>query len=374
MKTILNTVFLFIIITSCGERNKVKGPSVDDDIKLSTDETNNFSDHWSFKGEVLNEPGYDIWGSSPIRDEEGKVHIFCARWKATDNWEHDWRYNSEIAHYVSDSPEGPFTFVKVVLSPKMHGRGWKSAGFHNPNIKKIGDKYALVYIANDGSPEHGPNQRIGMITADDINGPWEHIPDADTPLLSPPKNSADWCYESGCGVNNPSLLQHPDGRFLLYFKAMTGPRPEGRVKMGVAVSDNLEGPYTIQKDPITSNKVAIEDGYAFMWNDKVCLLTTDNHGILEKGSGLLWTSKDGINFDPVPQLGFRHFGNFYLKGNIPETARVRYTQEVKFERPQILLDANGEPEYLYCPSGVAIDGSDGSNCYILKYEKNPVVN
>ncbi len=332
------------------------------------------ADHWLYLGEVLNEPGYDIWGSSPIRDEEGKIHLFCARWKSTNHWEHGWRYSSEIAHYISDNPEGPFTFVEVVLSPEKNGTGWRKAGYHNPNIKKAGDKYVLVFIANDGSPHHGPNQRIGMMIADNLSGPWKFIPDENTPLLSPPENPEVWCYQSGCGVNNPSLLIHPDGRFMLYFKAMTGPRPGGKVKMGVAIADQPEGPYIINKKPVTNNEVAIEDGYAFWWHNRVCLLTTDNHGILEYGGGLLWTSKDGIHFDPSPTSGFHHFAKFYLKGNVPDNANVRYTKQVKFERPQLLLSTRGEPEYLYCPSGVAIDGSDGSNCYLLRYEKEIITN
>lgn len=327
------------------------------------------ADNWEYLGEVLNEGAYDIWGSSPIRDEKGKIHLFSARWKATDNWNYDWRYNSEIAHYVSDKPEGPFSFVEVVLSPEKDGNGWKSAGFHNPNIKKIGNQYVLVFIANDGNLKHGPNQRIGMMIADNINGPWKSVPDENTPILSPSKEETGWCYQSGCGVNNPSLLAHPDGGFMLYFKAMTGPRPEGKVKMGVAVSDKLEGPYSIKKESITSNNTAIEDGYAFMWKKQVCLLTTDNHGILEKGGGLLWTSNDGLSFNATPSSGFHHFANYYLKGKVPATANVRYTKQVKFERPQILFNKNGEPEYLYCPSGVALDGSNGTNCYILRYKK-----
>ena len=59
----------------------------------------------------------------------------------------------------------------------------------------------------------------------------------------------------------------------------------------------------------------------------------------------------------------------YLDGKVPEGANARYGNKVKFERPQLLMDANNDPEYLYCPSGVALDGSDGSNNYVLKYQK-----
>jgi len=65
----------------------------------------------------------------------------------------------------------------------------------------------------------------------------------------------------------------PDGRFFLYFKS----RPKSRgSKIGLAIADQLEGPYEIQKDPVTDNKVSVEDGYVFLGADKkVHLITTE---------------------------------------------------------------------------------------------------
>ena len=325
--------------------------------------------HFVFIGEAINEPGYDIWGSSPVRDEEGNIHLFCARWPSAIPFQKAWRYNSEIAHYIGKKPEGPFRLVDVIGQGKGEGH-WNAVGFHNPSIKKIDGKYVLVYISNDGAPNHGPNQRIGMLVSQSLDGPWQEIPNEKSPLLSPPADSTIWCYNSGCGVNNPTLLKHPDGRYFLYFKAMTGPRPVGKVKMGLAIANNLEGPYVIQQKPITSNNQAIEDGYAFLWRDHICLLTTDNHGILENGGGLLWISKNGFHFDEKPLSGYHHFGNYYLQGNIPKNAKAHYTNQVKFERPQLLMNPEGEIDFLYCPSGVAIDGSDGTNSYVLKFQED----
>ena len=39
-----------------------------------------FAAHWEFVGVAVSEPGYHVWGSSPILDAEGKVHLFVARW------------------------------------------------------------------------------------------------------------------------------------------------------------------------------------------------------------------------------------------------------------------------------------------------------
>jgi hypothetical protein len=369
-RTALSAILLsFVFLISCKEaKNKGKAPlltkTTNESIKVPTA----LADYWEYIGVAVNEPGFDIWGSSPIRDSQGIVHLFCARWSSENAFDTGWRFNSEIAHYTSRNPEGPFRFREIVGKGKGNGK-WNSAGYHNPNIRKIDNKYVLVYIANDGAKMHGPNQRIGMLVSNDINGKWTDIPNEDEPLLSPPDDSTIWCYRSGCGVNNPSIIKHPNGKYHLYFKAMSGPRPEGKVSMGLAVSDHLEGPYIIRNKPITANERVIEDGYAFLWRNHICLLTTDNHGILEEGGGLLWISEDGLKFSPEPLSGFHNFERFYLDGHIPETANVRYTRKVKFERPQLLMDANNEPEYLYCPCGVALDGSDGTNCHVLKYQK-----
>lgn len=48
--------------------------------------------------------------------------------------------------------------------------------------------------------------------------------------------------------------------------------------------------------PVTKNSVGIEDEYAFLYENMICLLTTDNHGILEEGGGILWKSDDGVSF------------------------------------------------------------------------------
>ncbi|MCG9792293.1 glycoside hydrolase family protein [Flavobacterium algicola] len=336
-------------------------------IKNTNKVPTSMSDRWKFVGQAVNEPGYDIWGSSPIRDEEGNIHLFCARWPSDTPFKTAWRYKSEIAHYTANNPEGPFQF-KDVIGKGKNNQKWNAAGFHNPSVKKIDNQYVIVYIANDGDQNHGPSQRIGMLISDNLNGPWSEIPNENTPLLSPPADATIWCYESALGVNNPSLIKHPNGSYLLYFKAKEGAK--GKVSMGVAVSSNLKGPYIIQPNPITTNNVRIEDGNAFLWRNKICLMTTDNHGILEEGGGLLWVSEDGLTFNSEPLSGFHNFQNYYLKGSIPKVANPRYGVKVKFERPQLLMDANNEPEYLYCPSGVALDGSDGTNSYVLKYQKN----
>ena len=240
-----------------------------------------FADKWEFMGKAVEEPGYTIWGTSPIMADDGKVHLFVARWPCELKADPGWRSHSEIAHYVGDAPERSFTFSDVALK----GTGeetWNKFGMHNPAIHKTGDSYVLLYIAN----------------------------------------------------SNPNRPQHPNGGYFLYFKSE-------KVRMGLAVAENLEGSYVQLPFPV---------------------------GIIESGGGILWTSDDGIHFNTC-EKGF-HRINDYTEVDMEKVA-VHYGPKnrdyVKFERPQILLK-DGVPQYLYAPSGMNIYGGDCTVSYVLKYK------
>jgi len=319
-----------------------------------------FADQWEYIGIAVFEPGYTIWGTSPIVGEDGKIHLFVARWPAELKVDPGWRSHSEIAHYIGEQPEGPFEFSDVALK----GTGidtWDKFGAHNPAIHKVGEKYVLFYIGNDNPkpPDHPANQQIGMAISKSLYGPWEKV-NGNGLILSPPNDEKYWNYQATNGVNNPAFLQHPDGRFFLYFKSQDG-------KMGLAIAKHLTGPYIQLKEPVTANDKTIEDGYAFVYNGKFALLTTDNHGMIESGGGILWTSNDGITFDSF-EKGF-HRINAYTKVDMNKVA-VHYGPKsrkyVKFERPQVLM-IEDKPTYLYAPSGNNIYGGPATVSYILKF-------
>lgn len=337
-----------------------------------------FADHWEYLGIAVEEPGYTIWGTSPIMSADGKIHLFVARWPG-DRVYPTWRTHSEIAHYVGDSPEGPFVFSDVALKGTGEGKGvseapcnpaihkiksWDQFAPHNPAIHKVDDLYVLLYIGNDGIEKHPSNQCIGMAVSSSLNGPWKRV-GKDGLILAPPQNEKYWNYKAGNGVNNPAFLQHPNGGFFLYFKSSN----ENGATMGLAVAENLEGPYVQMPFPVTANDRIIEDGYAFMYKGKFALLTTDNHGMIERGGGILWTSDDGIHFNTY-EKGFHHI-NDYTEFKMSDVA-IHYgptgRSYAKFERPQVLL-IDGEPAYLYAPSGNNIYGDDFTVSYVLRFNK-----
>ncbi len=333
-----------------------------------------FADSWEFIGTAVEEPGYTIWGTSPIYGDDGKVHLFVARWPCELNVDPGWRTHSEIAHYVGDSPEGPFLFSDVAVkgpieenqtgnAPCIPGiQKGKRCGFapSNPAIHKVDSLYALFYIANNGIEKHPSNQYICLAVSESLYGPWEKVGE-DGVILKPAQNEDYWNYKATNGVNNPAFIQHPNGGYFLYFKSE-------KARMGLAVAENPEGPYVQLPFPVTANDRNIEDGYAFMYNGKFALLTTDNHGIIEEGGGILWTSEDGIHFNDF-EKGY-HRINQYTNVDMKQVA-VHYGPQnreyAKFERPQLLLK-NGTPDYMYVPSGINIYGDDCTVSYVLKFK------
>ncbi len=320
-----------------------------------------FADRWEFIGTAVEEPGYTIWGTSPIYGDDGKVHLFVARWPCELKVDPGWRTHSEIAHYVSDSPEGPFLFSDVALKAPEDGKKGGLAPA-NPAIHKVDSLYALFYIANDGIENHPSNQYICLAVSESLYGPWRKA-GRDGVILEPSQNEHYWNYKASNGVNNPAFLQHPNGGYFLYFKSE-------KARMGLAVAENLEGPYVQLPFPVTANDRNIEDGYAFLYNGKFALLTTDNHGIIEAGGGILWTSEDGIRYNTY-EKGF-HRINQYANIDMKQVA-VHYGPQgrdyAKFERPQLLLK-EGKPSFMYVPSGTNIYGGDCTVSYVLKFKSN----
>lgn len=330
------------------------------------------ANEWELLGEAINEPGWDIWGSSPIITKDGKVHLFVARWPSNKPFASSWHTHSEIARYAADSPEGPFKFQETIL--KSDGEGWNAKGYHNPNIQKVGKKFVLSCIAhNNKKMGKRLNASVGIYIADKIEGPWKPANgDPNKPAVTSPTDKNSWLYNNTTGITNPALLKMKDGTIHLYFKVKLKSKKMTGTFMGVAMAKSLAGPFEFYDKPVTENKQHIEDGYAFHWRGKVCFLTTDNSGIIEKGGGLLWTSKDGKSFGS-PLHAFHKLDKGYLPDGVPSTAKSRYTGNVKCERLQILV-IKGEPAYLYAPSGVALDGSDGTNSYVFRRKMKKVIN
>jgi len=212
------------------------------------------------KENVLKTNGYYNWGSSIIKGEDGKYHLFYSRWKKEYSFT-GWLTHSEIAHATSINPAGPWEYRETVLTGRGDGH-WDAITAHNPKIKHFNGKYYLYYCAtNLGDKNYTeaelietartgylhtnwkilrPNQRTGVAISSSLNGPWKRM---DQPLIEP----------SGPIVTltvNPAISEGNDGKYYLIVK---GDKPNEKRfirNQAIAISNSPTGPFKMQPDPV----------------------------------------------------------------------------------------------------------------------------
>ncbi len=313
------------------------------------------------QGRILEDPNYFIWGCSPVYGADSTVHVFYARWPAEKGFE-GWKGpRSWIAHAIAENPEGPYKTVeeKIGLSDLLSEHAGRSVWVHNPEIHKVGQNYVLLYNWNY-TKSHKRSRKIGLAFANSLYGPWSVEPNI---IECGPKGS--WDHVT---VLNPTLLQHPDGRFFVYYRTWDKNHDD---QFGVAVAEDIEGPYIKYKenpiiDPtriVNGATAGLEDPFAFIENGKIHILARD-YGLLrnrntphDEGSGLLFSSKDGLHFSHVPQIAYHGTLHYYDESDFQTGPRWW-----RFERPK-LLQKKGKPVYLFNALGGGKGGTSTGHVF-----------
>lgn len=294
-------------------------------------------------GRRLEMENWYVWGTSPIRDSEGKVHVFFSRWPAKRRMG-GWISSSEVAHAVAENPEGEFESIETVLSPRGEGY-WDATTCHNPHIQKVDGRYCLFYMGNSNKKTN--TKRIGLAVADSLWGPWKRM---DKPLIEP---GGEDVWDNHC-TSNPSFVKHPDGRYWIYYKSWNSsdyynsshPTIRGNRKYGLAIADKLEGPYVKYKDnPIIDysglgDNRQLEDACVFIENGKFKMIARDM-GIFNHKVGLYLESDDGIKWSD-PKIAYFPVSHYVQEPPAPSHLR-KYG---RLERPQLLIE-DGKPTYLF---------------------------
>lgn len=336
---------------------------------------------------TLNDLHRFVWGASVLKGNDNKYHMLYSTWECGDSlppFTDAWVLNSKIAYAVSDYPDRDFKIQKIVLRGRAldgDSSAWDAQSVHNPHLKHFNGKYYLYYTGSvdpgvqpAGSPgEHLSKrdriqqcQKIGVISFNSFedlkNGNFTR---PDKPLLEPrtrvkPNNIVNPSPEGTVAgpdniiVVNPSVVQRPsDGKYLLYFKGNVYV-PEWRGIHGVAVADSPEGPFTIS-DTIVFD-VRNDDGSIasgedpYVWyhkgQKKFYVILKDFTGRITKdkpGIAIL-ESEDGVTWA-------RPADSFFMKKEVVlqsgDTIKVD-----RLERPQLLIDENGDPGVLYAACAI----------------------
>ena len=255
--------------------------------------------------------GYWVWGSSVIKGNDGKYHMFVSRFPKSLPFHPGWMVASEIVHAISDTPEGPYKFSDIAL-PARGAQYWDGRSTHNPRILEYQNKYYLIYMGSThpfANPTYDQltldspwctvgrsNKRIGLAIADSPYGPWKRF---DEPILKTKPNT----FYSFL-VSNPSPIIQEDGSVMMIFKGRTyvGDDKFSDMALGMAYAPSIEGPYTVLNNgqPIFQVDGQGEAEDPFLWKD-----SRGYHPIFkdhvakftgEKGGGVMAHSPNGIQW------------------------------------------------------------------------------
>lgn len=382
MRLLAGYFLLGIVISSCSESNQeiaVVAQAID--AKIDGNILTGSS--------VLNDPDRFVWGASVIKGRDGKYHMLYATWECGDSipqFSDSWVLHSKIAYAVSDYPDREFKFRKIILQGRALGgdtAAWDAQMVHNPHVKEFNNTYYLYYgggkdpgIQPKGSKGEFLNKRnrvqqsqcIGVIKFDSfedlLDGNYKRF---DAPILAPrtrvkpehivnPSPEGTKPKPDNIIVVNPSVVQRPsDGKYLLYFKGNFY-NPNWRGVHGVAIADSPEGPFTATDHFVFD--IRNEDGTIasgedpFVWYHrkfkKFYVVLKDFTGRITEGKpGLaLLESQDGIEWTKPPN-------SFFMKKEIVLNSGDTIKAN-RLERPQLLIDKNGNPEVLYT-AGAIVD-------------------
>lgn len=307
--------------------------------------------------------GYWVWGSSIVKDETGKYHMFVSRFPKTLPFHPGWIVASEIVHATSDTPQGPYKFSDVAL-PARGAQYWDGHSTHNPRILKYNHKYYLIYMGSThpfADPTYDEltlsspwctvarsNKRIGLAIADSPYGPWKRL---DEPILKTKPNTF-YSYLT----SNPSPIIQEDGSVMMIFKgrAHTENGKYSDMSLGIAYAPTIEGPYTVLNNdqPIFQVNGQGEAEDPFLWKDKKGYHVIFKDHVAkytgERGGGVMAHSQNGIQWtvDKDPKA--------YSRTVEWEDGKVE--MQGQLERPFLLFDENGRITHAFFAT---MDGPGG---------------
>lgn len=330
--------------------------------------------------------GHFVWGASPICAEDGKYYlVFSAFETGVHRFTDAWVLGSKFGLAVSDKPDGGFRLLGFFMNRDGYAAdtsSWDAQTVHNPHIRRFNNKYYLYYIGGidplgrvpircstgelDRRSRIQQDLKIGVIEFDSfdglLRGEYTHF---DRPLLTPrtrvksdavvnPSPEGTKPLPDNIIVVNPSVVYRPSDRtYLLYFKGNMYD-PTWRGIHGVALSDSPTGPFVpLDREIFTvettdGEKLSAEDPYVWYHasDKRFYAVFKDFTGRFTKGEpSLAWMySEDGIDWK-LPEYSQFLKKELVLQGG--DTIQVD-----RLERPQLLLDDQGNPLVLFAACAI----------------------
>jgi len=257
-----------------------------------------------------------------------------------------WVTHSEIAHAIADNPLGPYRHKAVVL-PARGQEFWDGLCMHNPTVMRFGDKYYLYYMGNTGD----------SVAMKGLN--WTHrnnqrigVAVADNPdgpwtrFDQPLIAPTPGFYDALCCAN-PSVTARPGGGYLMVYKAVGDKKPLPFGGPVLHVAATSDNPTgPFQKHP---DPVFVKAGVAFAAEDPFIWSSGQLYWAVVKDMAGHFTGRGKSLALFESEDGFRWT---LAKHSLVSMTEVvwedgRRQKLNSLERPQVWLE-NGEPAVLFC--------------------------
>jgi beta-xylosidase len=212
-----------------------------------------------------------------------------------------WYTRGSVAHgydatvWYATSPDGRTWTERGEALPRGPRGSWDEQSVFTPNILRAEGRYWLFYT---GVPKPFVNEgnkvtrtAIGLAVSDSPDGPWMKL--ETNPVL---KTSEDTNLFDSMRVDDCCLIVR-DGRYWLYYKGRQWDNTPGNTKMGVAIAEKPEGPYT--KHP--ANPVVHGGHEVLVWPYGDGVVALINIGPEELRQTLQY-APDGIHFSRMQRL------------------------------------------------------------------------
>ena len=236
---------------------------------------------------------------------------------------------------------------------------------HDPSVTKVGSDYYVI------------GSHLSMAKTDDLMN-WERVADVVTPanplfddVTEELADALGWADANTLWAAD--IIQLSDGRFYMYYNACHGEKPQSA--MGVAVADNIEGPYEnveifLRSGSETDSALepgAVTEGYiADPYNSFIHPNVIDPHTFYDHegnlwmtygsySGGLFIMQMDPDTGLPLPDQGY---GTRLMGGN-----------HTRIEAPYVLYSPESEYYYLFSSFG-GLDANGAYNIRVARAE-NP---
>ncbi len=257
-----------------------------------------------------------------------------------------WVTHSEVAHAVADTPLGPYKHVNVAL-PARGEQFWDGQCTHNPTVIRSGGKFYLYYMGT-----HGDGQAMKTLNWTYRNNQRVGVAVADNPngpwtrMDKPVIDVTPGFYDALCATN-PTVTEGPAGKFVMIYKGVGDKKPLPFGGPVLLLVATADSPTGPFKK--YDKPVFVKEGVNFAAEDPFIWYQDGHYYALVKDNAGHFANagKSVVLFESADGFDWK-LGNHPLVTKIQVQWEGGALQKLySLERPQLWLD-NGKPAVLFC--------------------------